>query len=37
VIDLYAVTGRIPNALVATHLDTERFWDVSMKALVDPG
>ncbi|MGW8975772.1 nucleoside hydrolase [Streptomyces platensis] len=37
VIDLYGVTGRAPNALVATHLDTERFWDVFLKALAALG
>ncbi|MEU9105783.1 nucleoside hydrolase [Streptomyces xanthophaeus] len=37
VIDLYGVTGREPNALVATRLDTERFWDVFMKALAALG
>lgn len=37
VIDLYGVTGRSPNALVATHLDTERFWDVFIKALTTLG
>ncbi|MGW6861717.1 nucleoside hydrolase [Streptomyces xanthophaeus] len=37
VIDLYGVTGREPNALVATRLDTDRFWDVFMKALAALG
>ncbi|MEV3875145.1 nucleoside hydrolase [Streptomyces sp. NPDC049906] len=36
-IDLYGVTGRPPNALVATRLDTERFWDVFMNALTTLG
>ncbi|WP_411104602.1 nucleoside hydrolase [Streptomyces sp. cmx-4-9] len=37
VIDLYGVTGREPNALVATRLDTERFWDVFLTALAALG
>jgi len=37
VIDLYGVTGRTPNAQVATRLDTERFWDAFMTALTALG
>ncbi|MEG3630763.1 nucleoside hydrolase [Streptomyces poriticola] len=37
VIDLYGVTGRTPNAQVATRLDTERFWDVFIAALTALG
>lgn len=40
VIDLHARTGREPNALVATDLDADRFWDVvvdAIAALSGPG
>lgn len=39
-VDLHARTGREPNALVATDLDADRFWDLVVDAIAtlsDPG
>jgi purine nucleosidase/pyrimidine-specific ribonucleoside hydrolase len=33
VVDLHGVTGRRPNAEVATELDVERFWDLMIDAI----
>jgi inosine-uridine nucleoside N-ribohydrolase len=33
VCDLYGVTGRVPNAEVATGLASERFWDLMIEAI----
>ena len=33
VVDLDRVTGRKPNALVATGLDVDRFWDLMIGAI----
>jgi inosine-uridine nucleoside N-ribohydrolase len=35
--DLHQVTGRAPNAQVAVHLDTGRFWDLIVAAIATLG
>jgi inosine-uridine nucleoside N-ribohydrolase len=37
VIDLHRVTGRPPNARVATGLDARRFWELIVRAIAAPG
>jgi len=37
VVDLHGVTGRPPNAQVATSLDADRFWELIVTAIAALG